>query len=311
MKGDRKTKFADKIILISSLETPIAKKLFKKGRFKEFKKDSFCSDVLGVTKVTINNWIRDGDAPGYSLNRFVERLNQQFSEIGNWKIEDFDDAFSTYHFAERLGLEFEETQRLLDFEKIIQRKNYPFFIHELEASKYNEQYNGLYYMFHIYPGTAGADLVVRSTLRVRYMVGQGERTAIRCKLNVPIYESETPANLNYDGFLSRKEQCLFWLFESRVQGGNKINDSIQFATKQASKQSSLMHGFYISASEKFNLFLSPVVLLKHSSPDNNNASEIINFMHNQQKIYPGGVEALEDKFSAVKNILKSEVKIIE
>jgi hypothetical protein len=62
---------------------------------------------------------------------------------------------------------------------------------------------------------------LQSKMRVRYVVSIKSRSAIRCKLNIPVIRTE-PYQIpywEYDGFLRTYENKVFWMFEKRELEG--------------------------------------------------------------------------------------------
>jgi hypothetical protein len=62
---------------------------------------------------------------------------------------------------------------------------------------------------------------LQSKMRVRYVVSIKSRSAIRCKLNIPVIRTE-PYRIpywEYDGFLRTYENKVFWMFEKRELEG--------------------------------------------------------------------------------------------
>ncbi len=295
-------------MLASSVETPLARKYLRLNGRKSSEREFLTKNTLGYSKANIDLLIRNGKLSNKNKTILVNQLKLAYPAKADWKNSDFDEGFSKYRFAERFELGFNETQKLLDEKNILLRKNYPFFTHELEVIPHIKTYQGLYYMFHMSPHTAKKRVLVRSTLRVRYVIGKKDKSCIRCKLNIPsIYKNRTN-NFNYDGFLSVKNDRAYWVFESREN--NTVKDYIQFATQVEPEEKNIFSGFYVSATQNSQLFASPVVLLKYATPNVDDAASIIEFMHNHQQLYFSGLDCLEPEFKKIQYLLTKKIEEI-
>jgi hypothetical protein len=74
----------------------------------------------------------------------------------------------------------------------------------------------------------GGRVWLQAPLRVRYVLQIGTGFVVRCKLNAPMIDPEPPKSWwEYDGFLVKKPNKIFWLFEKRDRDRN---DQFHFIT---------------------------------------------------------------------------------
>jgi hypothetical protein len=128
-------------------------------------------------------------------------------------------------------------------------------------------------------------LWLRCPLRVRYAIRIGEGTAIRCKLNFPILEpqSERPY-WQYDGFLTVRDQSLFWNFEKRGTAGTWI-DYFNFITScgrnwpNGKGPLTAVGAYLTTGQDKARSIVADYVLLQKQTFEFSNEDKVIAFMH--------------------------------
>lgn len=248
-------------------------------------------------------------------------MNDLYNPTEPWTLGHFQsEEFKKHEFARKLGLNFHDTQVLLDNENIVLRRNGLFSIEESMASKIVENYSGLYHMWHITPPIEEKDqnpILLRSTLRVRYAlkIRKDQSAMVRCKLYIPGVLNIDPRDRNfysYDGFIELKDKTCFWFFNRRENNPRmRINDCIQFVTKvsehtKVDDRNLKLYGMYNSTSQEYkNIFSSPVFLQRHAQPDVNDEDCIVPFMKNSRRVYENGISDIEPEFSHVKEFFNS------
>jgi hypothetical protein len=120
--------------------------------------------------------------------------------------------------ANTLNMTMGEGQRIID-EVIYDRFSiFPNICYESsdDAEASLKRFRGTYYLWARRHGRW-----LQSKMRVRYVVSIKSRSAIRCKLNMPVIRTE-PYRIpywEYDGFLRTYENKVFWMFEKRELEG--------------------------------------------------------------------------------------------
>jgi hypothetical protein len=141
-------------------------------------------------------------------------------------VENYDDNNAgIYSTAGILSIPVEECQKLMD--EVIYKRGpvFPRMYYETKraADDYFRQYKGVYRVW-----IRRGEIWIQCQLRVRYIIEIGGGLAIRCKLNLPLIDPEPHMKYwEYDGFLVRRPNNIFWMFEKRQRDRN---DHLYFVT---------------------------------------------------------------------------------
>jgi hypothetical protein len=161
---------------------------------------------------------------------------------------------SVFEFAEIFGINRESCCKILD-ERI-----YYWELPLLPCLYYDDKdkdragddfsrYKGFYDIYRYGTSAHNEKDVYIMKLQVRYVLTIRNRTAIRCKLNLP--DQRRPL-LEYDGFVSEFDNFMYWLFEARHHPGLKQRDCIFMLTKSADRfdDDMRMDGIYLSVNQE-------------------------------------------------------------
>lgn len=187
--------------------------------------------VMALAPATLSNWKKSweiGDPGERSILRSLvttvksmdigEDLKQKSINI----IDEYsniieDDAVDVFHASKILGLSEDAYQKILDeiFYRRMPMVAGVYYANQNYLQQDFRTYGGIYFLWferdeHWY----------RCALQVRYPLDLGDSIAIRCKLNTPREEQfvrmEGQNIWEYDGFMIKIDQRIFWIFENRV-----------------------------------------------------------------------------------------------
>jgi transcriptional regulator with XRE-family HTH domain len=262
-----------------------------------------------ISQSTLSNWRKGGGASMTHIAGELLRLKTDIQEKRNLNADikrRFFNAIdgllsecqastptlSVYDFAkEILSMRMEECQKILD--EIIYERSTLFptitYTNETTATSYFAKYGGSYALWirrRQFRDSGPGYLWIQSPLRVRYVLRLGNSFLIRCKLNAPIFASESgqAAHWEYDGFLRTRDSKVFWMFEKRENLGSDffycITNEGRILQDGADRRFTLA-GTYLTTGqdEVRSIEHSDVLLQRRSLPNSEPDEDIAKWMH--------------------------------
>jgi hypothetical protein len=185
----------------------------------------------GVSQSTLGNWKRRGPINLTHVRNGLEQLKKNIKEgslppdvkkaaietIGAFleKCLTSDADVRVYDVAtEVLSMTKDQSQKIID--EIVYENNtlFPSLSYENrnEAERDFQRFGGLYVQY-----VRRGELWLKCPLRVRYVLPLGARFLIRCKVNAPVIhrDGHPRALIEFDGFLRRQDDNVFWKFANR------------------------------------------------------------------------------------------------
>jgi hypothetical protein len=200
------------------------------------------ANYAGIARATITNWKRTEvigrDSVGIfdkvkenirksSAGRAPDEgravLGTEQLEYAVNKVDAFEAVFRSnpkphiYEAADLLDIDIGECQRIIDDCQYSQRPIFPqmYFLRKEECDRRFKLYGGVYFIWVKRYRESGS-FWFRCMLHVRYALRIRGGYVIRCKLNFPRLVRRGPLRFwDYDGFLSIRENSLFWMMERR------------------------------------------------------------------------------------------------
>jgi hypothetical protein len=243
MDISRQTK---KMLLFVSPDNSFWSIIFKKREISQRQ----ISDYMDVSHGTIPGWkngghvgLADADLSFKTIRRRLAKPLRTDPELSaedarsavetlDAFIQDFyNDHVSIYATAAHIGMTISQSQKIID--EVIYKRG-PIFPRMYSANagpatSVFHHYQGVYMLWvrRRVGNSEGARIWLQAPLRVRYVLQIGAGFLVRCKLNAPMIEPEAKTYWEYDGFLVKKPNKIFWLFEKRDRDKN---DQFHFIT---------------------------------------------------------------------------------
>jgi hypothetical protein len=193
------------------------------------------AEVVKISQSTLANWKKGGPINLPHLEAAFTTIMGQINEkrISDARKRDIRkslDCFQSqcfdraprrpiYNVAQStLAISMEECQKILDSIMYDTFTIFPSLSYESksEADKAFNRYRGYYGAYHLYVRRHTTWL--KCPLRIRYVIPNGIRHLIRCKLNAPIISSvPREPYMEYDGFMKSAGESIFWKFEKRTE----------------------------------------------------------------------------------------------
>jgi hypothetical protein len=212
------------------------------------------SDYMGISLATIPGWKNNGAVSENAVTRMFDDTREQIEgraerkhkhskdkrnfpllaaeerdaalqTLEQFRKDYYDDQVSIYLTAEHLGMTTQDSQMIID--RVIYKRGpvFPRMYSEspAPAAAVWHTYQGVYHLWarrqldSEHSGIAW----LQAPLRVRYVLNGAGGYLVRCKLNAPMIVRE-PRKFywEYDGFLVKKHNRIFWLFEKRERDRN-------------------------------------------------------------------------------------------
>jgi hypothetical protein len=272
----RYTLFAQKLALLLS---PL-NEMWKTPDNRDITRTAAMTDMLGVRFSTVASWshrptLEVSDVSDRAIDHLIAALHRIKTEHKSKISESMDEIsredlvgfLRASDFAAKLCIDRSTCNQILDeyiYDDTPLLPAFYFSTYDSAKTQY-DKVKGLYNVYRYGTSSFNKDHVIVIKLHVRRLLAIGRQRrrkaakrakyAIRCKMQIPsgaIAGTNTPAWLEYDGFVAHKEKFLYWVFESRAQ---PVEDLIFMITPEKQKAEweptgEILSGTYVSINQE-------------------------------------------------------------
>ncbi len=239
-----------------------------------------------ITKSDNRNFTRITD----SLNRAVGGRRKAFD------ISDFDESTSKYVFSSKLGLDWRQTQLIIDTELVgKERPEHDIYMDNAIAKQVIDGYNGVYDIYYYDCRSKNSSRILKSRLRVKNLVKVRETvSAVTSKLHM---KREDYDFFPYDGYIIRRGSSIYLTYEENSADATMdTRDMVYIIVYADDPGKSYLQGIMTTVSVDKIIYSTPVAL--NRIKDNKeilNRKELVNLMRNNFEEFDANDKATIEK----------------